>query len=264
MRLNAQPQNWKMELSLNTKRGIALLLVAALFFALINQTIAAPLAPSLRYISNETAVSTSGTKINTSGGSVATVVINGTSQNLRWKAFVGNVTGKLSLDDAQSNTIYDWSLSSISGEVYATRFSGAVNWSSIRCAYESTMRQENYIMNHTSRDDNISATFAQKSHSQFYVGTANIAANSCYSIRTYVNSSPQSSRFEEILLYDGTAAWAFTQSPSNFRHVIYSTILEQDKYGFDNQTYDFQLIVPERGHAGWSSSTAYYFYAELS
>jgi hypothetical protein len=66
----------------------------------------------------------------------------------------------------------------------------------------------------------------------------------------------QNTRFEEMALYDGTN---LTNG-----NVIFSTVLELDKYGYNNQTYDFQMILPERGLDGWSSSTAYYFYMELS
>ena len=45
--------------------------------------------------------------------------------------------------------------------------------------------------------------------------------------------------------------------------IVYATILEQDAQGFDNNQYDFQMIVPEVGLT-WSSSTAYYFYVELT
>ena len=107
-------------------------------------------------------------------------------------------------------------------------------------------------MNHTSNpDDNISTTFNTKLHDSFYVGSVEIQNNTCFSIHTYVNETKQTSDFEEILLHDQD-------------NLVYATILEEDAAGYrENQTYDFQMIVPENGATGWTSSTAYYFYVEL-
>ena len=75
-------------------------------------------------------------------------------------------------------------------------------------------------------------------------------------MHTYVNSTAQSTRFEEVVLYD---------SPQlGNGNIVYATPLEQDYYGFNNQTFDFQMIVPENGAPGFSGATAYYFYAELT
>src|SRR3989338_9850945 len=57
-------------------------------------------------------------QITTPGGSFTTLVLNATTQTPRWKAYVGNVTGKLALDDASAKSIFDWSLASGTGEVY--------------------------------------------------------------------------------------------------------------------------------------------------
>ena len=48
---------------------------------------------------------------------------------------------------------------------------------------------------------------------------------------------------------------------------IPQAIIEQNADGYRGQlgeTYDFQMIVPEVGLDSWTSSTAYYFYVELS
>jgi hypothetical protein len=45
--------------------------------------------------------------------------------------------------------------------------------------------------------------------------------------------------------------------------IIYATILENDLAGYDGQTYDFQMLVPENGSQGFTGATAYYLYVEL-
>jgi len=218
---------------------------------------AAPVGPTVTYSATETAPTREAALINTSGGSITTMVLNATTQNLRWKAFVGNVTGSLTLDDAENYTVFDWSLSSVIGEVYATRSSDTVTWSNINCSNATHILNEEMALNHISNpDDNISTTFSVKDHEQFYVGTRLMTTDSCFSLHTYVNDAPQSADFEEVVLYDGT-------NHTN-GDVVYATPLEQDVQGFDTASYDFQMIVPENGLATWQSSTAYYFYVELT
>ena len=222
----------------------------------ITLSLAAPVGPTIVYNFSETATPRSAALINTTGGSITTMVLNATSQNLRWKAYVGNVTGSLTLDDANNYTIFDWTLSNVVGEVYATRSANSISWANLNCSNLTHIYNEENAMNHTNPYDNISATFDVKSHTQFYIGTTLISQNSCYSVHTYVNDTNQSSNFQEVVMYDGTNA-----TNGNF---VYATTFEQDQQGFDNNQYDFQMIVPENGITGWTSSTAYYFYVELT
>ena len=234
-------------------------IVLAILTILLAGTIfvyAVPSGPTITLISNETKQPSAARLINTTGGSITTMALNATTQNPRWKAYVGNVTGRLTLDDANDNTIFDWTLTNVIGEIYATRASISINWSGTNCSNSTHISNENLALNHTNKDDNITKTFNAQSHNGFYVGTREILANTCFSVRTYVNSTSQSSKFEEVLLYDGTN--------SSNGNMVYATPLEQDVYGFDNNTYDFQMIVPENGLPTWASSTAYYFYVELT
>ena len=208
-------------------------------------------------IANETKTASSGKIVNISGGRVATLDLNATVQNPHWKAFVGNVTGKFTLDDTSGSTIYDWSLTVTTGRVYGTRNSSTPNWTGINCSGVADLEQENDALNHTSSSDNITATFNASSpsfdHDAFYVGSETIDADSCPTLSTYINNDSQtqgSDKFEEMALYDGV-------------NVIYVTLLEEDEEGFDGNTYDFQMIVPEIATDGYSGSTAYYLYVEL-
>ncbi|MBI2133953.1 hypothetical protein HYU11_04695 [Candidatus Woesearchaeota archaeon] len=236
---------------------IRLIMALAIIISMSSAALAMePTGPVITQVRNETAIQPGSTILNTTGGSISTIDINGTQQNLRWKGYVGNVSGKLTLDDANNNTIFDWSIGAASGEVFATRNPGSVNWSGINCSNSTHLSTEDINMNHTNPSDNITRTFSQTSHSEMYVSTNLIRQNSCYSLKTYVNDAPQSSVFEEIVLYDGTN---LTNG-----NTVYATKLEQDSAGFDGRTYDFQMIVPEIGAPSWRSSTAYYFYVEIT
>ena len=253
---------------------LALLLAVCslVFSALVS---AVPDGVTVTYVANLTKVASTGTVSNHSigtmqgGGGIYVQNLTATQQNFRWKGFVGNVSGKYTLDDPSGNTLYDWSIiGSPLGEVYATRTAGTVAWSAIRCSYKNTTEGENKNLNHTGNPaDNITATFPGLTHVAFDVGTVTIAANTCNSTKTYVNdSSPAAAVFQEVVLYDGGASVTLNDSQSlmNTTNIVYATVIAQDVSGFDGKTYDFQMIVPEIGLAAWTSSTAYYFYVELT
>jgi len=212
---------------------------------------------SIDISANETKTATAGYTLNTSGGYITTFNITASLQNPRWKAFVGLVSGTFTLDDASGSTIYDWSLATTSGEIYATRNSSTISWADIQCANTTLMENENYLMNHSNAQDNITSTFNDSTHTSFVVASTTINSNSCPTLNTYQNSATQDAEFEEMILSDSTN---FTLGGN----LIYSTIIENTTLGFDGNSYDFQMLIPENGAAGFSSSTAYYLYVELS
>ena len=261
------------------KEVIGFIITLLLILNIASIVYALPTQPTATYISNSTKGSGSGLAINytgntptKSGGFIYTMNLVGVSQNSRWKGFVGNISGKLTLDDADDYTIYDWTVTtSISGEVYATRSSGSVDWSNINCSTTNTTAAEEILMNHTTNpSDNISRTFNDTDNTEFYVGNIQIHANSCPTTHLYVNDSKQETSFQQILLYDGDKSYANFTNFTSFENVVYTTIIEEDLPGYNNnastqnKTYDFQMILPEKGYAGWTGATAYYFFVELS
>lgn len=193
------------------------------------------------------------TSITTSGGTIATIVLNATTQNPHWKAYVGNVTGSMVLEDAQGYSIYQWNVTIPAGEVYVTR-NDSIDWPSIRCANSSNIAGEEILMNHTaSADDSISKTFTRNVHKSFWTGDVEFIQNQCnHTLSTFVNGSMQSSTsfFQEVVLWDTG-------------NIVYATMMENSVIGFNTRAYDFQMIVPEKGWDGPVSSTPYYFYVEL-
>ncbi|MBU0472260.1 MAG: hypothetical protein KKF65_06530 [Nanoarchaeota archaeon] len=191
--------------------------------------------------------------ITTAGGSFTTLVLNVTQQNARWKAYVGNVSGTMVLQDSNNISIYNWNLATITGEVYSSR-SDNVNWSGIRCLTNSVLSSEETFLNiTTSSADSINKTFNWSKHKSFWVGNEQILNSSCKALATYVNDTSQTmsedAAFQEILLDDGS-------------NLIYSTVLEQDEEGYDiSKTFDFQMILAEDEYA--TTPTTYYFYAEI-
>lgn len=261
---------------------IVILLIALTLSLVFSIVHAIPVGPTVTAVGNATKGITPSTKVNSSingtitpGGYIFYTNLNTLQQNIRWKAYVGNVTGTLTLDDANDYSIFQWPLTTVAGEVYATRASSNVNWTGINCTWiwegsraaassnRSAEEAENAAMNHNTPDDNITATFTVTNHSELTIGAQVIGKNQCWSLTTFQDDQSQSfddsdnANYTQIILYDG----AFNKSDGN---IVYVTPMEEDNTGFDNQSYDFQMILPEDGSTGYSSSTAYYFYVELT
>lgn len=237
------------------KYMLLVLLIITATLSIVVQVSAAPASPQITYVSNSTYTSISANRSVDEKGTITVLTMTLNQQNYRWKAYVGNVSGKLSLDDATASTIYDWSLTTINGEVYVSRAS-SITWANVSCVNQTVINNEQsfFGMSPSSRDS-INGTFNHTVHSSFLIGTKNITASSCRSAFTYVNDAPQpiseSSNFQEILLRDELSG-----------SMIYATILEQDQTSYDGvSTYDFQLIVAENESS--SVPTNYYFYVEL-
>lgn len=240
---------------MTSNRLLLIILLSALLLPIFAMFVyAAPQGPTITFNATETPAVQPATQITTAGGSFTTLILNATQQTPRWKAYAGNVTGKLVLDDSTSRSIFDWTLASVTGEVYATR-NGSVDWSSIVCADPTTILGEDASLNMSQYNpDTINRTFSNSVHKSFYVGTTLIPSSTCQAIATYVNDTVQTSSenasFQEILLQDAAGK------------LVYSTLINQNVTGFNLHRYDFQLIVAENEYQ--STPTTYYMYVELT
>jgi hypothetical protein len=235
------------------RKTINLVLLFLLGLALVSMAYSQPSGSTILYNTSETKTPAPADYLNTSGGSFTTMILRAETQNLRWKAYVGNVTGVLTLDDSGNYSIFQWGLTSMTGEVYASR-NNSITWSSIGCASQAMVDTEQTAMNHSlTGQDNINSTFSYKIHRGFFAGSAEIAQSTCKSAFTWANDTAQvasiNAPFQEMLLSDGAS-------------LIYATFIDDNTQGFNYNKYDFQMIVAEKGVGGYPN-TRYYFYMEL-
>ncbi len=238
-------------------RRLWTLLFLPLLLALLFSSFAAAAPTGATIVSNvtETVSPAAAASSTTVGGSFTTLVLNATTQTPRWKAYVGNVSGSVLLRNAANWSIYSWGTATPSGEVYVSRVS-SIDWSSLSCADSSAISAEESVLNHTSSQvDSINNTFNASVHRSFYVGTTQISASTCPAIALYVNGTSQESLgenadFQEVLLKDSSNA------------LVYASLINNDQYGYNNETLDFEAIVPEDEYA--STPHTYYFWLELS
>ncbi|MFH0874683.1 MAG: hypothetical protein V1859_02010 [archaeon] len=237
----------------------AILAMVVCFAAIISAVMAVePEGASITYISNSTKNATAPSSRNDSKGTITTLTLSAIQQNYKWKAYVGNVTGTLVLQDSSSYSIYEWTaLSNPSGMIYITR-DNSITWPQVKCANQTTIALEQENLNHSvTASDNINHTFSYTAHQSFYVGDVHIDNSTCKSVATWINNSLQSvnedSNFQEILLQDDS-------------NLVYAAVVEQNSFSYrnDNSTYDFQALVADSALPGVTGQSTYYFYIEIS
>ena len=200
--------------------------------------------------SSSAPAASAGSDTNALAGNVTQVNLVGDSNTQAWQGYFGNVTGAIQLGDSSSNILYNWSLSSPGGEVYAANRS-SVDFTIIDCfdmANGVTTLESDWNIG-ASDADGVNETFNLNDHAGFFTGSVEHTSGECNNTKLY-NSSGVGS-FDVVLLNE-------TGGP------IFASLLQEDGNGFDGDTYDFEMIVLEDGHSGDTSTDTYFFWVELS
>lgn len=241
--------------SLNSLTVIVIMILSIIILSSIID--ATPFGPTkLINVSTSTKnVTSAGPKSRADLRSTITIVrMNVSQQTSKWKAYVGNITGKITLDDAKNYTIYDWTMSGAAGEVYATRSSTIVNWNTVACASIANVESEQGALKHgLAAADTLNRTFRNYTHGAFYAGPTLFQANQCKKTADlYRADVPNANTWHEVLLWDGS-------------NLVYTSIINASRQGYNsNQYYDFQMIVAENGSEGSPAVNTYYFYVEIT
>jgi len=232
-----------------------ILLVSMLLAVAMFSVIAVPEGPAITFDSNTTKTTANGTGPRSDGKGVITILkLDSVQQNMRWKAYLGNVTGTYVLQDAEGYKIYQWpTTTSVTGQVFISRNS-SLTWTTINCTNSTITQNEETDLSITSSSfDSITSTFSASNHTSFLVASRNMTG--CPATYPYVNSTAQTSnssanKFQEVLLGDINKA------------LVYAGLMETDYSNYRNGTIsDFQLIVPDYGSG--TSVVPYYFFVEL-
>ena len=231
---------------------VFLILLSVLIVASV---MAAPTGPSTITTLGSSRYSTSSAaNVSAVAGNVTELNFAANTITQTWQGYFGNITGTIVLGNSNNKSMYNWNISSPSGEVYATRASAVPTWASVVCATAAQAVTEDTTLgvNATVDQDAVNKTFLNTtSFNTFYVGNINInTSQNCRAVNLYNGSAAPSSSFQEVLLHDGTS-------------MIYTALITQDANGFDNRTHDFEMLVGENGHSGDVTTTPYYFYLEL-
>jgi len=235
---------------MNRNHNLLLAALVVLSLCLIPSVFAAPSGASITSNSTDYGPTIVASSITNNRSTITTISLYAVQQDQHWKAYIGNVTGLLTLDDSTNNTIYDWTGAAPSGEVYATNASSP-NFGTVNCASAGTISAAQTGMNMTASDaDNIMKTFNSTSHNSTVVSGTTLSG--CNMTSLYVNNASQgqntSASFQEFLMQDAAS------------NLVYVAIINDNKVGYNGQSFDFQMIVAE-SHV--ESPHTYYFYVEL-
>ena len=231
-----------------------LLLFAAFFLAAVAAQVLATYPDGIdnvTILASERKGPKPGLAIVAQAGNVTWLDIGHQQNTKKWQGFVGNISGELVLDDASNDTFYRWNLSTISGEVYASR-NCSIDWNLVSTQDDCDVDQS---LTGTGSDQ-VSRTFMPDQNAFAYqVNSLIVNTSTICTAYPNVNDTKQTATtlFENTILTTGTVP--------NGNNTIYVGNLEDvGVAGFDEQEYNFQLLVPVNKTSGF---TTYCLYAEL-
>ena len=224
----------------------ALIVILHISLALAVEPFGATINPGTSQRAN---ASNPGTDVNAIAGNVTELNVFGYTTTQSWQGYYGNVTGVIRLADISDNVLYNWSLTTPEGEIYASNAS-TVRWSTIQC-YDATNNLtffENMFGIGATDDDGIDVTFALNNHAEFYTNSVQFTAGECDNAKIF--DSAGIGVFDEALLTDG-------------KNMVFASLLADNANGFDNVPHDFEMLVLEDGHGTDVATSTYYFWVEL-
>jgi hypothetical protein len=278
--------------TIKTLTLILILVLSVLSIAILVAAVAPEKPDTITYVTNRTASYPNGTKMNRSRGLIHVVRITHAQPSTKWLGYIGNVTGTFGLKDASSNALYDWTMGTITGELYATKEVGCATntvtniqcggipvWTNLICANQSMINDESGLFNHSNAEGDsykytfLSTPFVLRS---FYAGetlvndtlVAGPVGTNCFGINLNTNNSHTTagtnSKWQEVVLTDLTSEdeSAGYGKPYQF-DIIYAALLSNKSYGYDTHKYDFQMLLPQSGRSGSVNNIPFYFYVEL-
>ncbi len=210
-------------------------------------------ASNVSVVNTSRAVSDAAQSAQAQAGNVTELNIQGFSTTQSWQGYFGNITGSIMLADANDNVLYNWSLASPQGEIYASN-SSSITWANAACfnwSANGTSLESAYNIE-PSDVDGVNETFSYSNdHELFYTNNIQFNAGQCMTAFIFDNTGASvDNNFEEVLMTDG-------------QNIIFTSLLEQNLAGFDNKTHDFEMLVLEDGHGTNVATTTYYFWLEL-
>jgi predicted enzyme related to lactoylglutathione lyase len=190
-----------------------------------------------------------GADSNAIAGNVTELTLTANSSTQSWQGYYGNVSGVIDLRNSAGDVLYNWSLATPTGEIYASNAS-TITWGGIQCYDHATNNTffESMFGIGNSDPDGINETFNLDDHSGFITNQVAFSTGQCNNTQLFNDAGIGT--FEEVLLTDGT-------------ELVFASLLQNDVVGFDNIPHDFEMIVLEDGHNEDTSTTVYYFWAEL-
>jgi hypothetical protein len=202
--------------------------------------------------------------VEASAGNITGLVLEGISQTRAWQGYYGNISGTITLDDANNYTFYNWESSEPRGQIYAT-LDLSIGWTGVQCFNFTNVSSANmsvmeaYYGIASDDYDGVNETFNNTDHQAFQVGSRTMTG--CPTTYVFQDDVSQVQNFTDVLLFDpllNDTGW------------IYTTLIETKAPNthakatcYNGDQCDFQLLVNDDGHGTDTATTTYYFWVEL-
>lgn len=266
------------------KRKLTFVLLFSMAIILATNVLAVqPFGANYTEISSERAPADQPEAHSALAGNVTEITVSGYSITQTWQGYYGNVSGTIQLADANDRVMYNWSLASPEGEVYAAR-NDSLSWTNVQCfnfTAQGTLADDSANAGGTSQfgtnlsgletafniasddRDGVNETFSLTgthesggglAHDAFFTNNLQFSAGECLSTHVFASSTiGVDGTFQEVLLYEPVSST-----------VVFTALLDEESpLGFDGAAHDFQMLVLEDGHGTDTATTTYYFYVEL-
>ena len=232
--------------------GIAVIVVAlvAAFTGIVS---AVPDGATVTQSNNETQAEAIGGTADAMGGNISQVNLAVSQQTAKWQGYYGIVSGDIVLAGA-TNTMFTWSITNRTGEVYATPNSTIPIWADYYTTDAAT-NDVNIAFNlgtGSGVNDNATDTFTN-THTAFNLSGNVVLTTTGPCAKTMDNTS--SSIWETVILTDGDGG-------STVNDFLFVGLMQEHQVNFAGSACDYQMIVPDNPED--TATTTYYFYVELS
>lgn len=224
------------------KRTLSLLIYSFVILATIGAAYAIPNGATLTEGTPETASPAAADSVLAEGGNVTSLDVAGQSVTRVWQGFFGQVSGNLTLEDATGDQFFNWSIGTPNGTVLASRNS-TIDWTTVDAVTDCDVDTDLTAQGR----DRVSRTFEQNVTISPAIQIGTVSITDACQVFTHTSGSP-GFNFEEII---ANATGVDT---------IYVSRINPDATGFDGNTYDYQMIVPDNRTA---ALTTYFFFVEF-
>ena len=205
--------------------------LCSLFFCTASVLAVEPFGANVNPISpsDRAPMDAAGQDDNAIAGNITELDVSGYSITQSWQGYFGNVTGTVQLADSADNVMYNWSLASPEGEIYAST-NNSIIWGYIQCfnfladgtyaddtgnaggtsAYGTNLTILEDMFGIASDDvDGVNNTFSLAgthesgeglAHDLFYTNNFEFSAGECYSTHIFSDTqSAEDGKFQEVI-----------------------------------------------------------------
>ncbi len=183
--------------------------------------------------------------VNVNAGHTYLTNLSAEQSTYHWAGLFGNVTGKIVLGDTSSFKMFEWD--AIGQWVYAS-IASALTWTGTWDA-ATCSDVESAFSFLTGASDDCAHTFTATDN--FNSEATGQSASSTIEAQTYDNTT--TAYWNTMVVKDGAAT----------PNLVFVAPVETGHKSFNNQTVQYQMILPENGGNGDTSPTQYYLWVEL-